>query len=89
MRSTEVFPSRSRARTKKDSTTITFGLLREDHQRVLECALLLDKSISGICREALSQYLNSPEVRAQLQLAIEGGEGTAKALTGTNSAVNS
>jgi hypothetical protein len=73
VRSTKVFPSRSRSQHKEDSTTITFGLLREDHRRILECAYLLNKSISGICREALAQYLDSSKIVEETRVALEGG----------------
>jgi hypothetical protein len=56
VRSTEVLPSKARPE-KKDMATITFGLLREDRDRVTRVAKALGKSVSGVCREALALYL--------------------------------
>ena len=56
MKSTRVFSSKSRSK-KTDTTTITFVLLKEDREELLKIAEEFGLTISGICREALQDYV--------------------------------
>ena len=56
VRSTRVFSSQSRSK-KAETATVTFVLLKEDREELVRIASELGLSISGICREALHDYL--------------------------------
>ena len=74
MRSQDVFPSHFRGRGSDPKATITFGLLAEDHKKIIESAYLLEMSVSGFVREAVAAFLQSPEVVSQLEAAKASGK---------------
>lgn len=57
MRSTDVFSSKPRSQPS-ETTTITFVLLKEDRDNLKKKADEMGLSLSGLCRDALSNYLS-------------------------------
>lgn len=74
MRSQDVFPSHFRGRGSDPKATITFGLLAEDHKKIIENAYLLEMSVSGFVREAVASYMENPAVVSQIESAKASGK---------------
>ena len=60
MKSTSVLSSQSRS-PKAETTTVTFVLLKEDRDELTKISKILGMSVSGICREALKEYVDRLE----------------------------
>ena len=74
MRSQDVFPSHFRGRGSDPKATITFGLLAEDHKKIIESAYLLEMSVSGFVRESVAAYMNRQDIVERLTEARDSGK---------------
>ena len=68
MKSTSVLSSQSRS-PKAETTTVTFVLLKEDREELTRISKILGMSVSGICREALKEYVDRLEAFGPLSSA--------------------